>query len=247
MNCSSVEPLIEAALDGELDPGQQFQIREHLESCVSCSAAYRDLQQLRADIHSQATYYRAPEPLLERLRASIRAEHTPSVRRAKLPWQWIAIAASVLLAISIGANLLLSKRQISENQLIAREVLSEHVRSMLTNHQVDVISSDRHTVKPWFGDKLDFSPDVKDLAAQGFLLTGGRVEYIHQRPVAALVFQRSKHVISLFTWPADSSVTAVRSQKGYHVVTWNKDGMAYWAVSDVNLDDLKLFSRLYGG
>ena len=125
--------------------------------------------------------------------------------------------------------------------------MSEHVRSMLTNHQVDVISSDRHTVKPWFGDKLDFSPDVKDLAAQGFPLIGGRVDYINQRPVAALVFQRSKHVISLFTWPAGSSVTGVRSQKGYHVVTWNKDGMTYWAVSDLNLDDLKQFSRLYGG
>jgi anti-sigma factor RsiW len=247
MICSSAELLIEAALDGELDPGQQAQIREHLENCVSCNAAYRDLQQLQAGIRSQATYYRAPDSLMERLRTSVREEHMPSVRGAKQPWQWIAIAASILLAFSIGGNLLLSKRQISENQLIAQEVLSEHVRSRLTNHQVDVISSDRHTVKPWFGDKLDFSPEVKDLAAQGFSLVGGRVEYINQRPVAALVFQRSKHVISLFTWPAGSSVTAVRSQNGYHIVSWNKDGMTYWAVSDLSLDDLKLLSRLYGG
>ncbi|HTF45673.1 MAG TPA: anti-sigma factor [Terriglobales bacterium] len=247
MNCSSVEPLIGAALDGELEPSQQFQISEHLENCLSCKTAYRDLEQLQEDIRSRATYHRAPDPLMERLRTSIREEHNPSVRRAQPPWKWMAIAASVLLLLSIGGNLLLSKRGVSENQLIAQEVLSEHVRAMLTNHQVDVISSDRHTVKPWFGDKLDFSPDVKDLAARGFPLVGGRVEYIGQRPVAALVFQRSKHVISLFTWPAGSSVNGVRSQNGYHLVAWNKDGMAYWAISDLSLDDLELFSRLYGG
>ena len=246
MNCSSVEPLIGAALDGELDPSQQFQIREHLENCLSCKVAYRDLEQLQEDIRSRATYHRAPDSLIERLRTSIREEHNPSIRRAQLPWKWIAIAASVLLVLSLGANLLLSKRGVPENQLIAQEVLSEHVRAMLTNHQVDVISSDRHTVKPWFGDKLDFSPDVKDLAARGFPLVGGRVEYIDQRPVAALVFQRSKHVISLFTWPVGSSVTGVRSQNGYHLVAWTKDGMAYWAISDLSLDDLELFSRLYG-
>lgn len=225
MNCSSVEPLIGAALDGELDLSQQFQISEHLEDCLSCNAVYRDLEQLQEDIRSRATYYRAPDSLIERLRTSIREEHNPSIRRAQLPWGWIAIAASVLLVLSLGANLLLSKRGVPENQLIAQEVLSEHVRSILTNHQVDVISSDRHTVKPWFGDKLDFSPDVKDLAARGFPLVGGRVEYIGQRPV----------------------VTGVRSQNGYHLVAWTKDRMAYWAISDLSLDDLELFSRLYGG
>jgi anti-sigma factor RsiW len=247
MNCSSIQPLIGAAVDGELDASQQFKIREHLEDCPSCNRAYQDLQQLHEDIRSQAIYYQAPDSLVQRLRASIRGEHHQNIQRRELPWKWIAIAASVLLAFSISANLLLSKRELPENQFIAQEVLSEHVRSMLTNHQVDVISSDRHTVKPWFGDKLDFSPDVKDLAARGFALIGGRVDYINQRPVAALVFQRSKHVISLFTWPASSSVTGVRSQNGYHFVTWNKDGMTYWAVSDLNLDDLKQFSRLYAG
>jgi len=247
MNCSSVQPLIGAAVDGELDPSQQFQIREHLENCPSCNRAYRELQQLQADIRSQAIYYRAPDTLVQRLQASIRGKHNSNIRRPELPWKWIAVAASVLLVFSVSANLLSSKRELSQNQLIVQEVLSEHVRSLLTNHQVDVISSDRHTVKPWFGDKLDFSPDVKDLAARGFALTGGRVDYVDQRPVAALVFQRSKHVISLFTWPATSSVTGVRSQNGYHLVVWNKDGMTYWAVSDLNLDDLKQFSRLYGG
>lgn len=247
MNCSSVQPLLGAAVDGELDASQQFEIREHLENCPSCQSAYRELQQLQADIRSQAIYYRAPDSLVQRLQSSLRGKHNSNIHRPALPWKWIAIAASVLLVFSVSANLLLSKRELPKNQLIAREVLSEHIRSLLTSHQVDVISSDRHTVKPWFGDKLDFSPDVKDLRAQGFALIGGRVDYIDQRPVAALVFQRSKHVISLFTWPAASSVAGGRSQNGYHFVTWSKDGMTYWAVSDLNLDDLKQFSRLYGG
>ena len=169
MNCSSVQPLLGAAVDGELDASQQFEIREHLENCPSCQSAYRELQQLQADIRSQAIYYRAPDSLVQRLQSSLRGKHNSNIHRPALPWKWIAIAASVLLVFSVSANLLLSKRELPKNQLIAREVLSEHIRSLLTSHQVDVISSDRHTVKPWFGDKLDFSPDVKDLGRKDLL------------------------------------------------------------------------------
>jgi anti-sigma factor RsiW len=249
MNCASIEPLLEAALDGELDLNRQSEMREHLENCASCSAFYVRLQQLREDIGSASLYHHAPDSLKRRVLTSVREASNSSVARAEWPWKWIALAASVLLIFSISANLFLSKRDIPETQLIAQliaqEVMSQHVRSMLTNRQVDVISSDRHSVKPWFGNKLDFSPDVKDLAAQGFPLIGGRVDYINRRPVAALVFQRSKHIINLFTWPASSAITAVRSQDGYHVVAWTKDGMTYWAVSDLNPDELEQFSRLY--
>jgi anti-sigma factor RsiW len=246
MDCSAVQPLMEAALDGELDANQQFQIREHLDNCASCGPIFQDLKQLQERVRSEALYYRATDSLRNRVRTSIRKD-SESRQRAEPPWKWIAIAASILLVLSAGANLLLSKREIPESQLIAQEVMSEHVRSMLTNHQVDVISSDRHTVKPWFGDKLDFSPDVKDLAAQGFPLIGGRLDYINRRPVAALVFHRAKHVINLFTWPGSPATAGTQSQNGYHLVAWTKDGMAYWAISDLNLDDLERFCRLYRG
>jgi anti-sigma factor RsiW len=245
MNCFSAEPMLEAALDGELDVNQQFQLRGHLENCASCRAAYANLQRLHEDLRSEALYYHAPDSLKQRVLTTLRENPDSHGTRAPWPWKWIAVAASVLLIVSISANLQLSQREIPETQLIAQDVLSGHVRSLLTRHQVDVISSDRHTVKPWFGDKLDFSPDVKDLAAQGFPLVGGRVDYINRRPVAALVFQRSKHVINLFTWPAGSTATARRSQDGYHVVAWTKDGMAYWAASDLNLQELEQFCRLY--
>lgn len=112
-------------------------------------------------------------------------------------------------------------------------------------HLVDVVSSDRHTVKPWFSGKLDFSPTVKDLAGSGFPLAGGRVDYLDGRPVAALVFRHTQHVINLFTWPSGRSSAIEAAQSGFNVVTWTKDGMMYCAVSDVNLSDLRQFARLY--
>jgi anti-sigma factor RsiW len=238
MNCASAELLLEAAFDGELDVTQQLQVQEHLETCASCKTTYAGLQQLHEDIRAHAEYYRAPDSLRSKVQAQI-------PRRAQLPWKWMALAASILLVFSLSANLLLSRRGTPETQLIAQEVLSDHVRSLLTNHQMDVISTDRHTVKPWFADKLDFSPDVKDLTPQGFPLVGGRVDYINRRPVAALVFHRAKHVINLFIWPAGATTDASQSQNGYHVISWTKEGMTYWAVSDVNQDDLHQFTSLY--
>lgn len=116
---------------------------------------------------------------------------------------------------------------------------------MMGGHLVDVVSSDRHTVKPWFSGKLDFSPTVKDLGPQGFPLSGGRVDYMDGRSVAALVFLHNRHVITLFTWPSSRSASDASTHNGYNTVEWTKDGMIYWAVSDLNRSDLQTFSNLY--
>lgn len=245
MTCTTVRPLIEAHFDGELDPGQQVRVREHLEGCADCSAAYGELERLRDDIRSQPLYYHAPESLRRRVAVSLREADKARPGQRVWPWRWIAVAASIVLTVSLGVNVALIGTHRTENQLMAQEVLSGHVRAMLSSHLVDVVSSDRHTVKPWFGDKLDFSPDVKDLADQGFPLSGGRVDYLDGRPVAALVFRRAQHVITLFTWPSGLSRTDEVSQRGFHVVAWTKDGMAYWAVSDLNVSELKRFASLY--
>lgn len=245
MTCLSVRPLIEAHLDGELDANQQVHIREHLESCASCNAAYERLQRLHAGIRSHAPYFRAPESLALRVAASVRKAGKAQRLPRAWAWQWLAAAASVALVISLAANFALMRARPGANQLLAREVLSGHARSMLGAHLVDVASSDRHTVKPWFSGKLDFSPDVKDLAGKGFPLSGGRVDYLAGRPVAALVFHRAQHVINLFTWPSAQAGPGEVSENGYHVVSWTHDGMIYCAVSDLNLDELKLFARLY--
>ena len=240
MSCLLVRPLIEAHLDGELDVNQQANLREHLEGCRSCSEAHDGLLRLQEEFRSPALYFRAPDSLGRRIASSLREVEKPRA----WPWKWIAVAASIALLLSLGSNLFPTRAYRSESRLMAREVLSGHIRSTLGTHLVDVVSSDRHTVKPWFSGKLDFSPNVKDLAGNGFPLAGGRVDYVDGRPVAALVFRRAQHVINLFTWPSGRSSAIEAAQSGFNVVTWTKDGMMYCAVSDLNLNDLRQFARL---
>jgi anti-sigma factor RsiW len=160
----------------------------------------------------------------------------------------MAIAASLAFAVLAGSTLtrfLPSRPEASA--LVVDELLANHVRSqMLSSHLVDVESSDQHTVKPWFEGKLDFSPAVVDLKDQGFTLLGGRVDYVGRRPVAALVYQRRKHVINLFLWPAQGSqaTPSVLTQQGFHFISWTHAGMAYRAISDLNEDELKEFAGL---
>jgi anti-sigma factor RsiW len=160
----------------------------------------------------------------------------------------IAIAATVILGTALLLWAIYFARSQSHNDnLLAQEVVSSHIRSMMLNHLVDVPSSDQHTVKPWFNGKLDFAPDVKDLADQGFPLVGGRLDYIDNRTVAALIYQRRKHAINLFIWPAQD-VTNQPAQNssvnGYNIIHWTRSGTRYWAVSDVNSADLSEFAKL---
>ena len=155
-------------------------------------------------------------------------------------------AATVILAVS-GMLLWAIRSQSSADNLVAQEVVSSHIRSMMLNHLVDVPSSDQHTVKPWFNGKLDFAPDVKDLAAYGFPLVGGRLDYIDNRTVAALVYQRRKHSINLFIWPSTRATDQSAQQfsvNGYNIIHWTSSGSKYWAVSDVNSADLSEFAKL---
>jgi anti-sigma factor RsiW len=153
----------------------------------------------------------------------------------------MAAAAIVLLA------LLPILRGPSTEEILTREVISSHVRSLMANHLADIPSSDQHTVKPWFNGKLDFSPPVEDLAKHGFPLVGGRLDYLNNRPVAALVYKRDKHLINLFIWPSSESSESVlksETRQGYHVFHWTRSRMTYWVVSDLEQSQLQEFVQL---
>ena len=251
MTCSTARELIHPYLDDELDANRRVEIEEHLEACPACAAVHAELQQLSNDIRTIAPRYTAPAGLQDRvlkdlhksdLRGSSKAE---SYRPAQM-WKGMAIAASVLLAVSLAWDLKLT-RSTGDRDVIARELVSSHVRSLIGTHLLDVPSSDQHTVKPWFNGKLDFSPDVKDLTTDGFPLIGGRIEYFNNKPAAALVYKRRAHILNVFTWPALSSSPsqASRSENGYNVIGWTKAGMTYWTVSDLNKNELEEFVRLY--
>jgi anti-sigma factor RsiW len=249
MNCISSRELLGAYLDEETDAGLQTEVQTHLAACNPCSAAYARLRQRRADIQLHAPRYQAPAWLLGSVRAALRGEaanETKAGLRTNRSWGWLAIAASILLCVSAGWNAVLLQSRTAERDNLAENLLASHVRSLIGTHLMDVPSSDQHTVKPWFDGKLNFSPDVKDLTSQGFPLLGGRIEYISERPVAALVYGRRKHIINLLTWPAGTSSRVTRwSRQGYNMVHWKKGEMDYWAIADITVDELEQFRDLY--
>lgn len=246
MNCSG--ELIEAYMDEELDAGLKAAVEEHLSTCRDCSEALARLREQKAGIKLAAPYYTAPVPVERAVREALRraAAEEAGAKRPDTNWRWLAIAASVLLAMSLAWNLSGLRPRAAENDVVAQGVLSDHIRSLMGEHLLDVPSTDQHTVKPWFNGKVDFSPDVKDFAADGFPLVGGRLDYLMNRTVAALVYRRRQHVINLFTWPSDSAAVEDHfSRNGYNVIRWTHGGMTYWAVSDLNLNELEQFRDLY--
>jgi len=151
----------------------------------------------------------------------------------------VAIAAVVLIAF-------IPMLRVNSSDAISAEILDNHLRALQAVHQVDVPSSDQHTVKPWFQGKTSFSPPVPDLTQDGFVLVGGRLEVIHQQPAAAIVYRRRQHVIDLYVSPstrADSKIE-LRELGGYHLLHWMQNNMSYWAVSDVDATDLRTFADL---
>jgi len=197
-------------------------------------------------IARDATYYRAPDALRSRVRASVRARAREQLR--PMLWRWGGMAAAFAATIAVTWNVALFEAGNDEVNRLAREVESAHVRSlMVEGHLNDVASTDQHTVKPWFEGKLDFAPHVEDPAAAGFALIGGRLDYLDGRPVAAMTYRHRKHVVNLFEWPAPNTADTepvAMTRKGYVLAHWRHGGLEYWAVSDIERDDLLQFARL---
>jgi anti-sigma factor RsiW len=228
MSCQETELLIHGYLDNELDLANSLEIERHLEECAACAHAWEQQLELRQALRTMAPRYRAPASLRRRFEG-----------RPRAPWLTMAAAAAVIVG-AIGLWSL--PRAIHGDE---QELAAAHIRSLMANHLADVPSTDQHTVKPWFSGKLDFSPVVKDFADRGFRLTGGRLDYLGGRTVAALVYQRRQHVINVFTWPAAADRSPkTTARQGYNIVTWARSGMAYSLISDLNARELEELAAL---
>ncbi len=243
------EEILGAYHDNELDPVRRAEVRAHTESCEQCTEFLGRLRRLGRAAREPGLYYETPAYLESRIRAGLREQIPARAARASGSfWKWTALAACAVLAVGLFWSLAGSRTRSSGEKTIADAVVASHIRSLLAAHLFDVPSEDRHTVKPWFDGKIDFSPDVKDLAAKGFRLTGGRLDYLQNRAVAALVYQRRLHVINLFIWPSGGPATkaaVVPGQQGYNIVHWTAGGMTYWAVADIPASELQQFAQLY--
>jgi anti-sigma factor RsiW len=247
MTCRDLQHLLHPYSDGELDLVRRVEIEEHLAGCGACAEHDKHLRSLRATVSSPSLYYRAPAALRARLRAAAPRE-TGRFWRSRLGVAAAAAGVLFLIGASAIAGMLFARRAISADDRLTDLVVAGHVRSLQVSHLRDVASSDRHTVKPWLVDKLDFSPQVPDLSAQGYELSGGRLDYLADRPVAALVYNRALHTINVFTWPAAGSEDRpVRAhlRQGFHIRDWIRSGMTYWAISDLNDSEFDEFVRLF--
>jgi anti-sigma factor RsiW len=256
--------LVQAELDGELDAAEAAMLAAHKTTCPVCRTAAADIARARA-VMDRSLYRTAPDALRARILAQIEAAQEPETpashphvtasshwRRWTLPSSGFGLGSFGLGAAcaTVLALLVLSSpdRSVTGQPSLTEQLVAGHIRAMQPGHLEDVISTDRHTVKPWFNGRLDFTPPVKDFAAEGFPLRGGRLDYLAGRPVAALVYQRDKHIIDLFVWPAkgnSSQPPDTAQRQGYNVVHWTQDGMVFWAVSDVEIGQLRDFAETW--
>ena len=251
MTCDEARTLLDAYMDGELGIERSLEFERHLESCPSCAAALASRRALGSALRDRLEYHTAPLALHRAVRNELArtvaasSEGASVVRR--VPPAWMRMAASFILVAGLSSALTYYGTP-RDGDLIPNEIFASHVRGVQSGDRlVDVVSSDRHTVKPWLDAKLDFAAPVKDLASEGYPLVGGRVDYIDGHTVAALVYHSRKHVITLFIWPSDGQVKplATSARRGDSLAQWSDGTMTYWAISDVAAPDLVDFAKRF--
>jgi mycothiol system anti-sigma-R factor len=249
VSCELTQSVLHGYLDGELDAARAADFERHLLSCPQCVAALEAQETLRSSLQRAGLYERAPESLRRKLAVQLGAPAPVTVvpiRARSRPSTWIAMAAAFLLVAFLGWRTISGPNENRGQMELASAIVDAHLRSLQPGHLEDVISTDQHTVKPWFDGKLDFAPPVRDFTNEGFPLQGGRLDVVQGHTVAVLVYGRRKHVVNVFIWPSTLGDLPPQSgsQLGYNWMDWRKGGMEIVAVSDVSPSDLDALHRL---
>lgn len=247
--------MLQSFFDGELDAVHALQVESHVATCPACAGEIDGMRAVKQNVARKDVSWRAPAHVRANVMAALeraaaerrpapappRLSRAPSVPMTALIRQWLFVPSFAALA----ASLFLVFGPLQTRSPLEDEIVASHVRSTLVDHLTDVQTSDRHTVKPWFNGKIDFAPPVTDLAAQGFPLVGGRVDYVGGRVVAALVYRRHGHVINLFIWPASSAAARTTTRDGYTLESWTANGLDFVAISDTGAEDVRAFHRAF--
>jgi anti-sigma factor RsiW len=250
MNCTKYEVLLHALIDGELDAGHSSEVETHVATCSGCTGKLKTFRAMREAMAGADLKWTAPAHLRRRIEAALPLPLVSASGQIVAPRKFLqpsrrtffsGFAVGTALSAALAASVVLTVFTNDQEQTIANDVASAHIRSLQPGHLMDVETSDQHTVKPWFDGKVDVAPPVIDLTAEGFTLLGGRLDYIDGEPVASIVYKRRKHVINLFVAQRlgveHANITG-RTVQGYNVRHWAVGDLNYWAVSD--LDPLEL-------
>ncbi|HKA43008.1 MAG TPA: zf-HC2 domain-containing protein [Burkholderiales bacterium] len=246
MNCARLRQVLDAHLDGELDHATGEEIERHAGSCAACAAFRAERNALRERVRAQAPYYRAPAALKRSVGQSLAAASEPAAVKPRPTWLQAALLAAVAALISATAGYWIG-RPLPDGSL-SEQVVASHVASLAgAGRLTEVGSTDRHAVKPWFQGKVDFTPVVRDLSGEGYILLGARLDHVADRQATAVVYRVRNHIINLFAWravqPGDEP-TALARARGFNIAAWSEGGLRFAAVSDVDAPDLARFAEL---
>jgi anti-sigma factor RsiW len=245
MTCAEPQILLHALLDGELDAGHARDVEAHIAACLDCASQLQQYRALHDVISVVDLGFTAPLSLRRRIDAALPSGHPALAPNRRLVLRGFAMGS--MASAAAAATVMFAIVRSDQDQRIFSEVISAHLRSLQAEHLTDVETSDQHTVKPWFNGKLDIAPPVVDLTAKGFTLLGGRLDYLDGKAVAALAYKRRRHIINLFAEPRSANAIGqgptMASVQGFNIRHWSEDGFDFWAVSDINADELTEFSN----
>ena len=247
MECDRAAGMLSPLVDSALGPFTRWRVRRHVAGCTGCADKLEELRAMQSAIRTKLTFHRAPPGLAARIGAALPREVAPAPSRPWFRMPAFSFGSTGLAGALAGVALTLLVLGGPPQSDLLQDVIGSHIRSLQADHLTDVLTSDQHTVKPWLSARLDVSPPVKELKDQGFPLVGGREDYVDGHPAAVVVYRHDKHVINLFAWASPGrSEEAFRdeSRQGFNIVTWRRGGITYYAVSDVEADQLAEFAKL---